>query len=386
MIGHVLRLFLTQKKNASATVRVLQEQGHFAQVRQQDLRLRVSHLQRKTVDKYKKLSSSPVEHSVLGSLHLPAPPPSSPSNSKPRVFSPMKTRKGKCSQCRNIRGRLALSNFKLRDEQRKHYQLVRVLRGQLQPIKRLNQTIKRRDKTIAELRKKIELLETGKQSLVKDVQNVEKKKFKEKLKSAKDDIKATKQTLLKEFKSARKDLSEQFEENLATALEEYDRNENSFTLDRSTHAFSWCVRWLVYTCIVCNVATGQIANLVRELCCILEIPVTDEALPSRSTIQQMALELGVWSDKEAAELLYASTNVALGFDATTQDGIHINVIYMTANGKCCVLSLEQLPGGTSHDYASHFQRAIVHLAEVYSLFHSIPVDLLWRECDLMYHV
>jgi hypothetical protein len=221
----VLRLFLTQKKNASATARVLQEQGHFAQVRQQDLRLRVSHLQRKTVDKYKKLSSSPVEQTLFLEVcrqafdspenpskneRLPAPPPSSPSNSKPRVFSPMKTRKGKCSQCRNIRGRLALSNFKLRDEQRKHYQLVRVLRGQLQPIKRLNQTIKRRDKTIAELRKKIELLETGKQSLVKDVQNVEKKKFKEKLKSAKDDIKATKQTLLKEFKSARKDLSEQF--------------------------------------------------------------------------------------------------------------------------------------------------------------------------------
>ena len=43
-----------------------------------------------------------------------------------------------------------------------------------------------------------------------------------------------------------------------------------------------------------------------------------------TTAEMMARELGVVMDLQAAELLMTNTNLTLGFDSTTQEGVHIN--------------------------------------------------------------
>jgi hypothetical protein len=82
----------------------------------------------------------------------------------------------------------------------------------------------------------------------------------------------------------------------------------------------------------------------------------------------MALELGIWSDFFVAQYLVSTANVTLGFDSTTQQGVHVNSIHLTGNGKCRVISLDRLPGGTAIDYSDHVLASINRLATIYCSF------------------
>ena len=62
----------------------------------------------------------------------------------------------------------------------------------------------------------------------------------------------------------------------------------------------------------------------------------------------MTRELGVISDLQVGERLMSSDNLTLGFDATTQEGVHINTVHVTSKDNCCVISFDQsLPARTT---------------------------------------
>ena len=84
----------------------------------------------------------------------------------------------------------------------------------------------------------------------------------------------------------------------------------------------------------------------------------------------MARELGVVSDYQAAEALLASNHCTLGFDATTQEHVHVNEIHFTTKDRCYSIALDELPGGTAEDYATHVLDSIENLAHVYASFES----------------
>eukprot|EP00745_Piridium_sociabile_P031362 TRINITY_DN51909_c0_g1_i1.p1 TRINITY_DN51909_c0_g1~~TRINITY_DN51909_c0_g1_i1.p1 ORF type:complete len:176 (-),score=30.14 TRINITY_DN51909_c0_g1_i1:226-753(-) len=90
----------------------------------------------------------------------------------------------------------------------------------------------------------------------------------------------------------------------------------------------------------------------------------------------MARELGVISDLQAAQVAVSTADLTLGFDATTQDGIHMNSIHFTTESDCFVIAIDQLAGGTAQDYESHICESVDHLAQVYSQFH----DCDFQEC------
>ena len=54
-------------------------------------------------------------------------------------------------------------------------------------------------------------------------------------------------------------------------------------------------------------------------------------------------------------LLHSAHSVVLklGFDATTQECVHINSVHITDKANCYVISIEQLPGGMAEDYHTH---------------------------------
>ena len=73
-------------------------------------------------------------------------------------------------------------------------------------------------------------------------------------------------------------------------------------------------------------------------------------LPLR-TSHAMARELGVIAELLVAETLIGNKHSTFGFDATTQEGQHVNSIHFTTEGR--YLAVDELPGGTAADYHCH---------------------------------
>ena len=66
--------------------------------------------------------------------------------------------------------------------------------------------------------------------------------------------------------------------------------------------------------------------------------------------------------------LMMNSNLTLGFDATTQEGVHINSVHITSKDDCYVISIDQLPGGTAEDYQHHICSFLNRLADIYSTY------------------
>ena len=94
-------------------------------------------------------------------------------------------------------------------------------------------------------------------------------------------------------------------------------------------------------------------------------------VPHRTTVESMARELGVISELQAAEAILANENCTLGFDATTQEGVHINSIHFTTQSECYAIAVDELAGGTAQDYHQHICNAVNNLADTYANFHQV---------------
>ena len=133
---------------------------------------------------------------------------------------------------------------------------------------------------------------------------------------------------------------------------------------------------MFYESILANLPTDKIPQLLVSVSRQLGVPLSNYDVPVRSTVESMAIELGVISDLQAAEKLLNSENVTIAFDATTQEGIHVNSVHMTTQNDCLILGLAQLAGGTAKDYANHVIETINHLADVYATFHGMKLSAL----------
>ena len=150
-------------------------------------------------------------------------------------------------------------------------------------------------------------------------------------------------------------------------MEEEKNQEKETKTDGKTYSSE--TRLLVYDAVVNNVPTQNIPNLIESQCQRLGHKLN--SIPHRSTIEQMTRELDTIADLKVADLAMTSKNLTIGFDATTQEGVHINAIHLTTENDCEVVSVEHLAGGTSDDYCDHICAAIDHVAETYSNFHQL---------------
>ena len=115
--------------------------------------------------------------------------------------------------------------------------------------------------------------------------------------------------------------------------------------------YSSSTRLKVFDCIVNKVPTANIPVLFRQL----EKRSGNElqSVPQRSTVELMAREPGAVAELQAAETLLETKDATIGFDATTQEGTHINSIHFTTSKECVAAAIDELPGGTADDYAGH---------------------------------
>ena len=83
----------------------------------------------------------------------------------------------------------------------------------------------------------------------------------------------------------------------------------------------------------------------------------------------MTRELGSISDLQAAEAIMANKNTTLGFDATMQEGQHVNSSHVTPENSCYAVAVDEPPGGTAQDHSAHICDSIENLASVHAYFH-----------------
>ena len=112
--------------------------------------------------------------------------------------------------------------------------------------------------------------------------------------------------------------------------------------------YSTDTRMSIYDAIVSQVPTQNIPSLIEKLSQRTGEKLS--ALPHRTTMEQMARELDVIADLKAAELSMKISDLTVGFDATTQEGVHINSIHLTTKEECEVIAIDKLAGGTADDY------------------------------------
>eukprot|EP00112_Aurelia_sp_Birch-Aquarium-sp1_P020961 Seg5518.2 transcript_id=Seg5518.2/GoldUCD/mRNA.D3Y31 product="hypothetical protein" protein_id=Seg5518.2/GoldUCD/D3Y31 len=79
----------------------------------------------------------------------------------------------------------------------------------------------------------------------------------------------------------------------------------------------------------------------------------------------MAREWGVISQLQCAEALVADNNATIAFDATTQEGVHINALIITTETKTLACAIDELPGGCAEDYSNHIVDSLDDLAKLY---------------------
>ena len=152
-------------------------------------------------------------------------------------------------------------------------------------------------------------------------------------------------------------------ENVEDKVEDLDMNK--------THKhFPVNMRMLAYTCLKNNAPSTGIPDIIKRCVKLFNINVNN--IPHRSTIENMSLELGILADYITAEFMIQNKNLTLGFDATTQEGVHVNAVNINSKDKGYLVSVEELAGGTADDYTDHIYKSINHIAHIYSYLKNLP--------------
>ena len=125
-------------------------------------------------------------------------------------------------------------------------------------------------------------------------------------------------------------------------------------------AFTTEVRLWVYTLLGSNTATNKIPSLLARI-----YNTTEDKVPSETSVKRMAIELGVLSDIQVSEVLFSTPGLCIGFDASTQEGTHFNVVHINSDTDYYMMDLDELPGGTHQDYGNQICSVVNRMANVY---------------------
>ena len=230
-------------------------------------------------------------------------------------------------------------------------------------LKQLNQTIARKEITIRQLREKLN--KNCSNLKLKQLQNAN-LYLKRQLVSAQNQLSSV--TAILKNQLVDKNVEIQVLQNdmliLQEKLESIQETEQN---SRHSKSYSTSIRALIYDMLMCHVPSHSVPLLLHKIGEHTGYCFSD--IPHRTTVEQMMRELGVISDLQTAEIALSTKDLTLGFDATTQEGIHVNAVHITTQTKCMVVAIDQLAGSTANDYQSHITQSIDHLAKLYSDFY-----------------
>ena len=154
-------------------------------------------------------------------------------------------------------------------------------------------------------------------------------------------------------------------------LESVETSSISSSFKKEDKHYPSNIRLFIYDAILMNVPTANIAPLIKSFADRVKLLDLAKDIPHRTSIDNMAREIGIIAAFQAATFIIKNSNLTVGFDATTQNGVHVNSIHVTSKETCLIVALDELPGGTSEDYENHRTESIDFIAKIYSSFEEI---------------
>ena len=97
-----------------------------------------------------------------------------------------------------------------------------------------------------------------------------------------------------------------------------------------------------------------------------------DCVPRKSTVAQMAYEIGILADLQVGEALASLDGATMSWDATTIDGSHVNEIHISAAGKTLAVDVRPLPGGKTVDYIEHISVKLKDIVNIYCKYINHP--------------
>ena len=143
----------------------------------------------------------------------------------------------------------------------------------------------------------------------------------------------------------------------------------------NSKSYSCDLRMLVYILLNGQTPIVSVPNTILNISKLVDIFNIDNC-PCVSTVNNMSRELYILSNYFASQFIFDNHNITLGFDATTQEGVHVNCIYVTNGTSVHVIDIDQLPGGTAVDYCDHITTCINRLARVYCHYNGGDVQII----------
>ncbi|KAK6174995.1 hypothetical protein SNE40_013538 [Patella caerulea] len=213
-----------------------------------------------------------------------------------------------------------------------------------QNIRRMKQSMKKKDAIITLLKKEVREMEQGpgrsSEYYLKQLQrNHERLKISYKLKRKAREVETVskdKFLKLQTYLSEKDELIRQYENEICELKEKLAEIEKEKTKQIETRkdrkTYSTDTRMLVYDAIVNQVPTQNIPIMMDSHS--KRMGETLLSVPHRSSVEQMARELNSIADLKTAELAMRTKDLTLGFDATTQEGVHINSVHLTTKNDC----------------------------------------------------
>ena len=107
---------------------------------------------------------------------------------------------------------------------------------------------------------------------------------------------------------------------------------NLLVSKKNKKTYSTVLRTLVFDAVTNQVSANCISSLIQSF--TQHLGVTIKTVPCRTTVEQMVRELGVITDPQTAEIAISEKNLTLGFDGTTQEGVHASCIHLTTKTRC----------------------------------------------------
>ena len=109
--------------------------------------------------------------------------------------------------------------------------------------------------------------------------------------------------------------------------------------DSKTYSTACCKA--IYYCLQYGVPITHVCNVINAI--LFELAgTTVDSLPHSSTVSQCVYELGIISDIQVSEVMYANENLILSWDSTTVDGTHINELHISVHTVPVTLYVLQL--------------------------------------------
>ena len=295
--------------------------------------------------------------------------------------SPLKTRQlAKCNNCKLLKQNLRDMREKQLKIQRDRMIAIRNLRMKQKDKrakKTLNQKIKRKNEQIERHKSKLSEFSSAKKTVssITKKHTQLKKYYKESKKSLKFEMMAQKDKEAEErIVNRERKLAErekeivQLQRNQLLLEEKVKEMESvSKAIKSGGKSYNSEMRMMVFDAVENQVPTSNIPKLIEKFS--IRNGVTLQEIPHRSSVENMIRELGAIAELQTAEAILQNPNTTLGFDATTQEGTHINSVHFTTVKECFAAAIDELPGGMAEDYSGHICDTINNLASTHSYFH-----------------